>query len=216
MQGPCHCGAEHQHRLEEPGRAPPLPSALTQPWERSRCGEQEGDMYILSDDCESEPEAGLVAPAPAAPRGDGGCRASAGRSGKPKLGLLKGTYRKTMRQIRCCLYKGINTEELDASLCFGAQSKSWGQGPPAVPWHRDTNTAQSPQHQGQGQGTRRLPVTTGRGGSTDCPRGAAAAPPRASPHPSCLPGQNHPRGPAQGQGCGRQAVRGGAAAAVQG
>lgn len=29
-------------------------------------------MYILSDDCESEPEAGLAAPAPAAPRGDGG------------------------------------------------------------------------------------------------------------------------------------------------
>lgn len=122
-----------------------------------------------------------------------------------------------MRQIRCRLYKGINTKELDASLCFGAaQSKSWGQGPPAVPWHRDTNTAQSPQRRGQGQGTRRLPVTTGRGGSTDCPRGAAAAPLRASPHPSCLPGQIHPRGPAQGRGCGRQAVRGGPAAAVQG
>lgn len=109
-------------------------------------------MYILSDNCKSEPEAGLVAPALAAPRGKGGCRASAGRSGKPKLGLLKGTYRKTMRQIRCCLYKGINTKELDASLCFGAQSKSWGQGPPAVPWHRDTNTAQFPQRRGQGQG----------------------------------------------------------------
>lgn len=88
---------------------------------------------------------------PAAPRGGQGLQGSAGRSGKPKLGLLKGTYRKTMRQIRCRLYKGINTKELDASLCFGAaQSKSWGQGPPAVPWHRDTNTAQSPQRRGQG------------------------------------------------------------------
>lgn len=39
-----------------------------------------------------------------------------------------------MRQIRCRLYKGINTKEPDASLRFGAaQSKSPGQGPPAAP-----------------------------------------------------------------------------------
>lgn len=39
-----------------------------------------------------------------------------------------------MRQIRCHLYKGINTKEPDASLHFGAaQSKSSGQGPPVAP-----------------------------------------------------------------------------------
>lgn len=109
----------------------------TPPREWSHRVEQGGDTYILSDDCESEPEAGPPDPSPEEPCGGergGGCRAGAYRSGKLKLGLLKGTYRKTMRQIRCRLYKGINTKELDASLRFGAaQSKSWEQGPPATP-----------------------------------------------------------------------------------
>lgn len=92
-------------------------------------------MYILSDDCESEPEAGLAAPAPAAPWGDwGGCRASAGRSGKPKLGLLKGTYRKTMRQIRCRLYKGINTKRAGRQPVFwGSTEQILGAGPTRCP-----------------------------------------------------------------------------------
>lgn len=81
----------------------------------------------------------------------GGCRAGAYRSGKLKLGLLKGTYRKTMRQIRCRLYKGINTKELDASLRFGAaQSKSWEQGPPATPPGTETRTQHSPRVAGAG------------------------------------------------------------------
>lgn len=37
------------------------------PWERSHGAEQEGDTYILSDDCESKPEAGPPAPAPSSP-----------------------------------------------------------------------------------------------------------------------------------------------------
>lgn len=39
-----------------------------------------------------------------------------------------------MRQIRCRLYKGLNTKEPDVRLHFrAAQSKSAGQGPPAAP-----------------------------------------------------------------------------------
>lgn len=55
-----------------------------------------------------------------------------------------------MRQIRCRLYKGINTKELDASLCFGAaQSKSWGQGRahPLSPG-TETRTQHSPRSAG--------------------------------------------------------------------
>lgn len=71
-RGPRHGRAEHQHR---PGGAPAdPPSALHQspvrphtPWEGSQGVEQEGDMYILSYDCESEPEAGCPAPAPSSP-----------------------------------------------------------------------------------------------------------------------------------------------------
>lgn len=160
VQGPCHCGAEHQHGLGEPWQSPssalcPHAPLGTEP--RGRTRRRQCTFLVTTAKANLRP--GWRPPPRQLHGGRGGCRASAGRSGKPKLGLLKGTYRKTMRQIRCRLYKGINTKELDASLCFGAaQSKSWGQGPPAVPWHRDTNTAQSPQRRGQGQGTRHLPA----------------------------------------------------------
>lgn len=56
-----------------------------------------------------------------------------------------------MRQIRCRLYKGINTKEPDASLRFGAaQSKSPGQGPPAAPPGTETRTQHSPRSAGGG------------------------------------------------------------------
>lgn len=70
-----------------PGRTPPLPSALTQPWERSRGGQQEGDMYILSDDCESEPEAGLGAPS--SPTGGSGAAGQCWQKRKAEAGPLK-------------------------------------------------------------------------------------------------------------------------------
>lgn len=55
-----------------------------------------------------------------------------------------------MRQIRCRLYKGINTKEPDASLRFGAaQSKSAGRGPPATP---PAGTETRTQHRPHGAG----------------------------------------------------------------
>lgn len=100
---PASLGAEEKMRSKDPaaveqststgwgspGRTPPLPSALTHPWERSRGGEQEGDTYILSDDCESEPEAGLAAPAPAAPRGNAGLQGQHWQKRKAEAGPLK-------------------------------------------------------------------------------------------------------------------------------
>lgn len=46
-------------------------------------------MYILSDDCESEPEAGLAAPAPAAPRGNGGLQGQCWQKRKAEAGPLE-------------------------------------------------------------------------------------------------------------------------------
>lgn len=134
VQGPCHCGAEHQHGLGEPWPNPPSALCPHAPLGTERRGEQEGDTYILSDDCESEPEAGLVAPPQQPHGGMGGCRASAGRSGKPKLGLLKGTYRKTMRQIRCRLYKGHKHQRAGRQPVFrGSTEQILGPGPTRCP-----------------------------------------------------------------------------------
>lgn len=68
-----------------------------------------------------------------------------------------------MRQIRCRLYKGINTKEPDASLRFGAaQSKSPGQGPPATPPGTETRTQHSP-HRATAGGPGTRPSRLGMG-----------------------------------------------------